>query len=241
MAATITAPAAPAGREYRGFTVGDFARMLAEDVLSPAEDCELLGGALFARGDPYRFSVAQYERMETLGILTDPMELLEGVLVPRPGVLVPSPPMNPPHAVPLQRLWKRLFGMTPSGWTVRVQMDVALLTSRPLPDTSVARGGDDDYERRHPGPNDLGLVVEVSDSTLAYDQGAKADLYAAAGIVCYWVINLIDLQVEVMTGPSATGYTRREVHRPGRSVPFVLDGHAVGVIAVEDMLPPPAA
>lgn len=235
MSATAPALTTPAGEEYRGFSPSDLARMLAEGIVSPDEGCEVRGGSLFAQGDPYRFTVGQYERMEALGIVQVPMELLEGALVPRP-------PMNPPHATALQRLWKRLFAMTPAGWTVRVQMDVALPTSRPIPDTCVARGRDEDYETRHPGPNDLGLVVEVSDKTLAYDQGAKADLYAAAGIVCYWIVNLIDHQIEVLTGPSATGYTHREVFRPGQSVAYVLDGHALGTIPVEEMLPrPPAA
>ena len=106
-----------------------------------------------------------------------------------------------------------------------------------MPDVAVARGTDDEYEERHPERADLGLVAEVSDSTLPEDQGSKADLYARGGIEPYWILNLVDRQMEVMTQPTATGYAQQAVYHPGEAVPFRLDGRLIGTLAVEDVLP----
>jgi Uma2 family endonuclease len=110
----------------------------------------------------------------------------------------------------------------------------------PEPDVSVARGTDADYETRHPQPADLGLVVEVSDSTLADDQGIMLRMYASAGIVEYWIVNIPDRQIEVYTqpsGPAATpGFAQAQVYAAGSAVPLVLDGVTVGSIAVNDVI-----
>ena len=78
----------------------------------------------------------------------------------------------------------------------------------------------------------------MSDWTLPYDQGGKLELYARARIACYWIVNLIDRQVEVMTLPLGTGYTQQTIYHPGERVPFHLDGMLIGTVAVDDILPP---
>jgi Uma2 family endonuclease len=124
---------------------------------------------------------------------------------------------------------------------VRIQLPVTLPDSEPEPDVSVARGDDSLYATRHPGPADLGLVVEVPDSSLAFDRDDKARIYARAGIVTYWIVNLVDRQGEVYLGPSgpsaAPAYARRQDFPAGALVPLVLDGVAAGHNAVADLLP----
>ncbi len=183
-----------------------------------------------------RFSVSEYHRMIQAGILdeNDQVELLEGYVVQKV-------PRNPPHDTALQRSRKRIKALARVGWDVRIQFAVTLPDSEPEPDIAVARGDESLYANRHPGPGDLGLVVEVAESTLQRDRQDKARIYARAGIVEYWIVNLVDRQVEVLTGPSgptaAPGYALQQVYAPGTLVPLVLDGLALGAIAVADMLP----
>jgi Uma2 family endonuclease len=94
---------------------------------------------------------------------------------------------------------------------------------------------------RHPGPADVGLLVEVSDSTLQRDRDDKGRIYARAAIPLYWIVNLIDRQVEVFSAPSgptaAPAYVQRQVIASGSTVPLILNGTTVGTIAVQELFP----
>jgi Uma2 family endonuclease len=183
-----------------------------------------------------RFSVAEYHRLIELGILTedDNLELLEGYLVHKMS-------RNPPHDAALQKGTKRWLRFLPPGWDLRVQSAVTLTDSEPEPDFAVVRGDENVYLTRHPTAADIGLVVEVSDSTLPGDRDDKGRIYAGAGIACYWIVNLVDRQIEVYTAPSgATAdpkFGQRLDYRPGDSVPLVLPGAAPIQVAVLELLP----
>ena len=71
----------------------------------------------------------------------------------------------------------------------------------PEPDIAIVQGTDADYEFRTPTTVDVALLVEVSDSTLSQDRGKKLSGYARARIPVYWIINLVDRQVEVFSRP----------------------------------------
>jgi Uma2 family endonuclease len=180
--------------------------------------------------------VDEYHHMIQAGILDedDGVELLEGYVVLKMA-------RNPPHDRALQRTRKRIEALVPGGWEVRIQCAVTLPDSEPEPDVAVARGDELTFSTRHPGPADLGLVVEVVESTLATDRGDKARIYARAGVRQYWIVNLVDRQVEAYTGPSRPTtvpvYSAAQVFAVGASVPLQLDGHVLGQIAVADMLP----
>ena len=184
----------------------------------------------------YRFSVAQYQRMITAGVLTheDKVELLEGYVVRKM-------PRNPPHDGTIQVITKRLGRRVPAGWDLRVQLTVELSDSQPEPDFSIARGDETTYLHRHPTPADVGLIVEVASSSLPRDQQDKSRVYAAAGIACYWIINLVDRRVEVYTQPSGPtpvpAYGAFQTFQPGDAVPLVLDGATVASVPVADLLP----
>jgi Uma2 family endonuclease len=136
---------------------------------------------------------------------------------------------------------KRLFRALPPGWDLRVQSAVTLSDSEPEPDLAIVRGDESLYLARHPGPPDVGLVAEVADSTLPADRIDKCRIYARAGIVCYWIINVNDRQIEVYSNPSgptaAPAFAQRMDYRPGDAVPLVLDGMTVASLAVQDLLP----
>ncbi len=79
-------------------------------------------------------------------------------------------------------------------------------------------------------------MIEVADSSLDDDQ-KQAVIYGSSGIPAYWIINLVDRQVEVYMSPTPSGYAYRVDYRPGQSVPFILDGVELAVIPVDWLLP----
>lgn len=123
------------------------------------------------------------------------------------GELRDMNPIGSLHEVVVDRLTEWSFENLPRGraW-VRVQNSIGLpeLESAPEPDVAwVARR---DYSRGRPVGGDVLLVIEVADSSLAYDRGEKADLYATAGIADYWLVNLPGRTIEVRRDPAGGRY-----------------------------------
>jgi len=184
----------------------------------------------------WRLSVEQYHQMIRAGILTDDdaVELLEGWLIPKM-------PKNPPHRLSTQLTREALAPLLPVGWYVEDQEPITAEDSEPEPDVTIIRGERRWYLERHPAPQEVALVVEVSDTTLQRDRTSKLRLYARAGIPVYWIINLPEQQIEVYTEPSgaveAPGYQRRQDFQAADTVSLFLEGHEVGRLAVRDLLP----
>ena len=105
------------------------------------------------------------------------------------------------------------------------------------PDLSVIQGRRNDFLGRHPGPKEIALLIEVADSSLHRDRGVKWSAYARSRVPVYWIINLIDRQVEVYLKPSRGRYRSTEIYQPGQDVPVVITGAEFGRIAVNDVLP----
>lgn len=197
----------------------------AERVLVPAPD------------RLYRLSVKQYHEMIDVGLLAteadERVELLDGLLVRKMG-------KKPRHRIAFTHLRDLLMGML-SGWHVQTQDPISLDISEPEPDLAVIRGVTEGYRDRHPGPQDIGLVIEVSDSTLHEDRAVKKPIYARNGIVEYWIVNLVDEQIEVHRRPTGLTdeptYASQQDFKRGERVPLTLDGAEVGTIAVADVLP----
>jgi Uma2 family endonuclease len=183
-----------------------------------------------------RFSVARYQRMIETGVLTaeDKVELLENYVVLKM-------PRNPLHDSSVQRILRPVLRILPSGWDVRIQSAITLPDSQPEPDFAVVRGSAKDYENRHPFGADVGLLIEVADSSLLRDQRDKTRIYARAGIACYWIVNLVDQRIEVYrqpSGPAAVpAYGAFQTFQPGDAVPLVLDAISAGSLPVADLLP----
>lgn len=174
--------------------------------------------------------------MIDVGLLTDEdkVELLNGYVVLKMA-------RNPPNDSAISALTHLIPKLIPSDWTLRVQSAVTFMTSEPEPDILIARGPWRDYNVRHPAASDIGLLAEVADSSLSRDRDEKLPIYAEAGVVEYWIVNLIDLQIEVYSNPAGAGlsatYRVKNVFRAGQTIPVVLDGVTVGQIAVSDVLP----
>ncbi len=191
----------------------------------------------FAENAGFRpFTLDEYHQMISAGILLDgePVELLEGWMIKKMS-------HGTPHDAILQALYKRLLRLAPDGWDVRGQSAITLPDddSEPEPDFAVVRGDESTYRNRHPGPADIGIVVEVAHSSLRVDRVGKARIYARAGIAVYWVVNVAEKVIEVYTNPSgptdAPAYAKRDDYAVGTTVPVVLDGNAVGAITVAEV------
>lgn len=184
----------------------------------------------------YRLSVEQYHAIAKAGILDndEPVELLEGLLVQKMT-------KNPPHTVATQLIQEALRAILPADWRVPAQEPITLADSEPEPDLVVVRGGIRRYLEHHPGPQDLALVVEVADATLRGDRGSKKRTYARAGILIYWVVNLVENQIEVYadpTGPIQTpNYRQQQNYGPADMIPVIIEGREIGRLAVRELLP----
>jgi Uma2 family endonuclease len=116
------------------------------------------------------------------------------------GEILQMPPQGPEHFSALDLVAEAVRKAFPQGHCVRTQAPLDLgVNSDPEPDVAVVSGKREDYFSAH--PQTAVLVVESSDSTLAFDRGRKASLYARGGIADYWIINLVDRQLEIRRKP----------------------------------------
>ena len=182
----------------------------------------------------YRLTVDQYEQMGRAGIFSedDRVELVEGLLYRKPMKKGPHSIASRETAAALSRLVRSEAYFVTREDPVRIPGRSGM----PEPDISVVRGRSRDYIEQ-PDAGDVPLIVEVSDKTLAFDRTDKLGSYAGGGIPVYWIVNLVDRQVEVYSNPAPIGYHSSQVFTPGQEVPVVIDGFEVGRIPVSDILP----
>jgi Uma2 family endonuclease len=180
----------------------------------------------------FRITLERYEEMVDSGAFTehDRVHLINGFLVAKMT-------QGDPHCVSDDLCRNAIISVLPRGWFVRSDKPVRLPpNSKPEPDHVVARGEIRDYWDHSPGPADVALIVEVALTSLAEDR-MQADVYAAAGIPVYWIVNLVERQIELYSGPSPAGYRSRVDFVEGQNVPVVIEGVEVGQIVVADVLP----
>jgi Uma2 family endonuclease len=152
---------------------------------------------------PHRLTVHDYYRMAEAGVLSpdDRTELIE-------GEIIDMPPIGHRHAEVVRLLTKRLIRALGDAAEVSAQLPVRLsLRSEPQPDFAVVRAKRGGYRDAHPVPSDVLLLIEVSDSTLRYDLGLRANLYAAYGVPEYWVFDLQRGRVWRHRAPAGERYT----------------------------------
>jgi Uma2 family endonuclease len=178
----------------------------------------------------------EYDELIKSGFFVEdePIELLG-------GQLIVAEPKGSPHSTAVALTVEALRAAFGSGWLVRVQDPIALdAESEPEPDVAVVPGRALDYLAEHPACP--ALVVEVAESSLAFDRGHKGSLYARAGLADYWIVNLVDEVFEVYRGPALDrsaefGWRYLDVQalRPGATV--VPLARPDVTVAVADLLP----
>lgn len=143
-----------------------------------------------------RFTGAEWDRLIELGFFRadERLELIDG------EVRVRSP-IGDPHAVAVAKVARALDRAYGAGHVIWPQNPLSVGDDRLYPDVVVLRGDPDDYGRRRPRPADAPLVIEVADSTLRFDLGEKAAVYAHGGVEEYWVVSLPDRAVVIHREP----------------------------------------
>lgn len=184
-----------------------------------------------------RWTRAEYARLIETGVFhpDERLELIGGELIVRER-------QGASHSLAIELINEALRAAFGAGWRIRVQLPVALDDeSEPEPDFSVVPGTPRQVPL-DPKPACPALVVEVAESTLAFDRNVKSSLYARARVPDYWIVNLVDRVLEVYREPAAADeapfgwrYGQIQTLRSGDSVSALALPSTR--IAVADLLP----
>src|SRR5215510_1536053 len=183
----------------------------------------------------WRWTRAEYDRLVGLGAFEGcPIELIG-------GQLVVAEPQGAYHTSAISRLEYAVRAVLPDGWFVRTQAPVSLDDdSEPEPDLVVVAGRPGDYGEAHPAHP--ALAVEVAESSLAFDRQHKGSLYARAGILDYWIVNLVGRVLEIYRDPgpnpsAAYGWRYRSITTLRSGDVVVPLAFRSSRLAVADLLP----
>jgi Uma2 family endonuclease len=221
------------GLALRLWTADEYRRMASAHFWEPEDRLVLVGGELvfLDTGLPRLFGREEYYRLGELGILPpdERTELIYGRIIKRMS------PMGRPHCVSVIKTTdapKAVFG---DDWAIEPQVSLRLGSGlEPQPDVMVLPGTSDDYTDA-PLASNVVLLVEISDSTLRYDRGTKARMYAAEGIPDYWLVHLQARTLEVRRQPENGAYLSLKVYGEEQAAaPFAAPNTLVNVI---DLLP----
>jgi Uma2 family endonuclease len=178
------------------------------------------------------FTAAEYQTLADMGVLGEDerVELIEGRIV-----RMAAKNMN--HAIATSRsnrCFQRLLG---DQVLVRVQDPILLNNySEPEPDVVLVRPPDERYLANHPTPEDIFLVMEIAESSLAYDRDVKCPLFAQNGILQFCLLNLHTRELEDYREPSPNGYRSKQTYIAEQS--FTLVAFPDLSLQVSDLLPP---
>ena len=177
----------------------------------------------------HRLDVGAYYKMAEAGILTqnDHVELIG-------GEIFDMTPIGSAHAGKTNRL-NRLFARAAADGLALVSVQSPLrldVYNEPEPDVMLLKPRTDDYQGRHPGAADVLLLVELSESSLAYDRGTKLALYARFGVPEVWIVDLVGAAIEVYREPAGKAYAVKERLTHGSLAPARVPGIAIDVAAL---------
>ena len=187
----------------RLFNVDEYYAMAHAGILTEDDRVELLAGEIFEKytnGKRRLFDVDEYYAMAEAGILSedDRVELLD-------GEIVRMAPIGSLHASCVSLLTRLFVTHVGERAVVRVQNPVRLSGwTEPQPDVTLVKWGD--YSQGHPCPEDVLLLIEVSDTTIESDRGVKLPMYAQSGIREVWIVDLPARAVETYSEPEGDSY-----------------------------------
>ena len=176
-----------------------------------------------------RFDVNAYYRMAETGILApkDRVELID-------GEIIEMAPIGSVHAGTTNRLTSLVGRLAADGRVVAsVQSPLRLDPfNEPQPDLMLLRPRADFYTSSHPTAADVLLLIEVADSSLAWDRGPKLALYARHGVPEVWIVDLVGRAVEICRAPGADGYAERRRLSEGVATPALVPELDIDVAAL---------
>ena len=163
----------------------------------------------------HRLTVDEYHRMGQAGVFAPDarVELIE-------GEVIDMAPIGTRHASAVKRL-NALLSTAAQGRAIVAVQDPLRLSdaNEPEPDLMLLRPRADFYAQAHPGPADVLLLIEVSDSTAAYDLGIKVDLYAKHRVAEVWIVDLDNNVVRFFRDGDGQGYTDITASETPRATP----------------------
>jgi Uma2 family endonuclease len=184
----------------------------------------------------YRRNVETYHRLVASGVFGDKSSIFlwKGQLVEK----VTDMSKGRRHVYAVNKLDKLLGTFLPDRWFVEQDQPMEVgADSVPEPDLNVVRGRVEDYVERTPTAWDVGLVIEVADTSLADGSGEVLRAYAGSAVPRYWLVNIPRQRIEVYRRPEGNHYAEEAVYGPEEEVPVVLGDREVGRIRVRDILP----
>ena len=163
------------------------------------------------------FTVKEYDSLINAGFFAenDSLELLNGVIIEKM-------PKGTKHSSATDRAARIFYRLLADRVVIRNQNPVWLDDlSEPEPDIVLAALDENDYEDKHPAPNDIFLILEVSDTTLNLDRNAKSLAYARAGIRQYLLLNVNEKTNEDYREPSFDGFQSKQTYRSGQTFSLI--------------------
>ena len=174
---------------------------------------ELIRGRIVEKGTgvPARFSLGHFEHMIRVGAFDPPfdvpVELLE-------GRLVMMSPIGEPHSRIVMALTDWSYEVLDrKRFMIRVQIPIRMPATQGEPEPDLVWALRTSSRERPPEPDQVALLIEVAESSLAYDRDVKLSNYALAGIPDYWIVNLIDEQIEVYRKPGGRVFEESSTYR----------------------------
>ena len=166
-----------------------------------------------------RFSIQEYHQLIELGFFSPSprVELIRGEIF----TMVAK---GTAHTACCTKLIRELGKLLADKAILRCQDPIVLPSaSEPEPDFTIAKNKSDDYLSCHPQPEDIFLVIEVADSSLNYDQETKLALYGESNILDYWIVNLLDEQLQTYSQPyqkrnGEYGYLNQQIFLPNQQI-----------------------
>jgi len=166
-----------------------------------------------------KFTIEDYHRLTQLGFLKidDKVELIRGEIIEMAA-------KGTSHSVCETRLERELYKLIGERATLRGQQPIILSSySEPEPDRVIVKNKEDDYLNGHPKTEDILLLIEISDSSLDYDQTTKLSVYAENNISDYWIFNLVSFCLEYYRQPYQNlqgefGYRSKLIYLPNESI-----------------------
>lgn len=233
---TMAEPQVQTEPTRRRFNVDEYMKMAEVGIFSKCGHVELIDGEILTKSpdshpqcftdamlavlpDPWfpprhRFSVEDYYAMAEAGILgiDERVELID-------GEIITMSPIGNEHAASVDSITDFLVPLVTGRAIVRVQAHLRLYEqNQPEPDLMILKRKEDYYRHSAPGPDDVLLIVEVSDTSLSHDRNVKLPLYARFGIPEVWIANIPARIVEVYRDPVDGEYTNTHVCRPEETV-----------------------
>ncbi len=171
-------------------------------------------------------TVDEYYKMAEVGILkpTDRVELIH-------GDIYEMSPIGSKHASVVNKLSKTLNELFAGETVISIQAPVRIDNeNEPEPDIAILKFKPDFYASAHPGPTDTLAIIEVSDTSIQFDQSVKLPLYASANIPVYWIVDIEANQITVHTGPKGKEYKEKAFYQPSDDIRILNKSLNVGEI-----------